>query len=35
MPKETSHFICLSVMLINSVFEIGKNLLSREVFRRM
>ena len=25
MPKEGSHCICLSVILIDSVFEMGKN----------
>ena len=25
MPKETSHCICLSVVLTDSVFEMGKN----------
>ena len=25
MPKECSHYICLSVILIDSVFKMGKN----------
>ena len=32
MPKESSDCICLSVSLIDSVFEIGKKYFSRVFF---
>ena len=35
VPKEGSQHICLSVILIGSVFRTEKKLLSKSVFRRM
>ena len=35
IPRESSKFICLSVILIDSVFRTGKKLLSSNVFRTM
>lgn len=35
MPKEGSQRICLSVILNDSVFNIGKKLLFIRVFRKM
>ena len=35
IPKEDSHYICLSVILIGSLFRKCKNLLSTGVFRGM
>ena len=35
IPREGSQCICLSVILIDSVFRTGKKLLSSSVFRRI
>ena len=35
MPKEGSHCICLSVILIDSVFKIDKNYYPQVFFRRI
>ena len=35
IPKEDSQYICLSVILIDSAFRLGKNLLSTDIFRGM
>ena len=32
MPKERSHCICLSVILIDSVFKMGKNYCALKCF---